>query len=65
MSVIQVDGGSLRGDRMIAATVTSGFAWFAALLPLSLGLGPFFGPPGVGQGRALETPTVKEQYYVY
>jgi len=50
---------------MIAATVTSGFAWFAALLPLSLGLGPFFGPPGVGQGRALETPTVKEQYYVY
>jgi hypothetical protein len=33
---------------MIGATVTSGFAWFAAWLPLSLGLGLFFGPPGVG-----------------
>jgi hypothetical protein len=41
-------GGSLRRDRMIAATVTSGFAWFAAWLPLSLGLGLFVGPPGVG-----------------
>src|SRR5258708_30738299 len=40
--------GSLRRDRMIAATVTSGFAWFAAWLPLSLGLGLFFGPPGAG-----------------
>jgi len=33
---------------MIGATVTSAFAWFAAWLPLSLGLGLFFGPPGVG-----------------
>ena len=32
---------------MIGATVTSWFAWFFALLPLSLGLGMFFGPPGV------------------
>jgi hypothetical protein len=40
--------GSLRRDRMIGATVTSGFAWFAAWIPLSLGLGLFFGPPGVG-----------------
>src|SRR5258708_37929087 len=39
--------GSLRRDRMIGATVTSGFAWFAAWVPLSLGLGLFFGPPGV------------------
>jgi hypothetical protein len=39
---------SLRRDRMIGATVTSGFAWFAAWLPLSFGLGLFFGPPGVG-----------------
>jgi hypothetical protein len=41
-------GGSLRRDRMIGATVTSGFAWVAALPPLSLGLVLFFGPPGVG-----------------
>src|SRR5438105_14599155 len=41
-------GGSLRRDRMIAATVTSGFGWLAAWLPLSLGLGLFFGPPGIG-----------------
>src|SRR5260370_15902509 len=40
--------GSLRRDRMIGAAVTSGFAWFAAWVPLSLGLGLFFGPPGVG-----------------
>jgi putative effector of murein hydrolase LrgA (UPF0299 family) len=33
---------------MIAATVTSGFAWLAAWPSLSLGLGLFFGPPGVG-----------------
>ena len=32
---------------MIAATVTSGFGWLAAWLPLSLGLGLFFGPPGI------------------
>jgi hypothetical protein len=40
--------GSLRRDRMIGATITSGFAWFAAWPSLSLGLGLFFGPPSVG-----------------
>jgi hypothetical protein len=39
---------SLRRERMIGATVTSGFAWFGAWMPLSLGLGLFFGPPGAG-----------------
>src|SRR5258708_12992702 len=40
--------GSLRRDRMVAGRGTGGFAWFAAWLPLSLGLGLFFGPPGAG-----------------
>ena len=40
--------GSLRRDRMIGATVTCAFAWFAAWAPLSLDLGLFFGPPAAG-----------------
>lgn len=38
----------MRRDRQIGSTVTSCFAWFAAVTPLSLGLGLFFGPPGAG-----------------
>lgn len=38
---------SLRRDRQIGATITSGFGWFAALLPLGFGFGLFFDPPAV------------------